>query len=756
MPLVSPNLADLDFASIERMLRARIPAVAPEWTDHNDSDPGIALIQLFAWLGEQVGYRLNQVPEKSYIEFLKLVGVRLAPAAAAQTLMTFLLTKPERADGVLVPAASRITAKGPASPPPVFETDTPLDVIPAQLAAIVTAHDGLLDINGPGETGPTAAGDDPKAYVAERLSIAWDGKTPKLKTMPVQPVPLFFKPSEFSHQTLYIALAFNQSRAAGFLGARATLGLQIDSDEQPEVDAQARCGAVPLEVVNAFAAGPLLVEYAYYRPPVPGVAKGTWDPLAVIADTTDGWNRSGTVRFDVPIAIGPVPAGEWADVEPGMAHPLVGALKTPVDDTPPAVPVSGWIRVRFGVAPRIAVRALGFNMVTASNLSSVQGERLGRGNGRPGQLFSLGSRNVAAGSLALAGRDAGGGTAVTEWREVADFDSSGPDDAVFVLDAEAGVVVFGDGSHGRPPQADEIVIAARYRHGGGLAGDVDTGAVSQPAGLPAALAGAVNVTPARGGRDAEKLTAAKARAPHAFRARGRAVTQADFADAALAAPGVRVARAEVVPLHRPYPEGHIAAGLEAPGVDFDAVTPGALTVIVVPDQPGAYPMPTTGELTAVAAHLETLRLLTTEVHVTTPQYVRLFDFQIVVRAAPGYGATALREAIGAALERRFHVLTGGREGSGYPFGQLLHHADLVAEVFRVPGVDRVEALSCLFDGQTPDNAERVLHWRRERQVALRLTNCPATEADLDRIYFAPDEVPFVDAASLVITTVDWP
>lgn len=756
MPLVSPNLADLDYAAIERMLRARIPVVAPDWTDHNDSDPGIAMIQLFALLSEQVGYRLNRVSEKSYIEFLKLVGVRLRPAAAARTLMTFLLTRPERADGVLVPAATRITAKGPASPPPVFETDAPLDVLPAQLAAIVTARDGLLDINGAGETGPTAAGADPKLYVADRISVAWDGKTPKLKIMPTQPVPLYFKPSETSHQTLYLALAFNQSRAAGFKGARATLGLQIDSDEQPEVDAQVQCGEAPLEVVNAFAAGPLLVEYAYYRPPAPGVAKGTWDPLAVIADTTDGWTRSGGVRFDVPMAIGPVPAGEWADVEPGTAHPLVGALKTPVDDTPPEVPVSGWIRIRFGVAPRIAVRALSFNMVAASNLVSVRGERLGRGNGRPGQVFSLSNGNVAAGTVALTSRDEGRGNAIVDWREVADFDSSGPDDAVYVLDAEAGVVLCGDGVYGRPAQADEIMIAASYRHGGGVAGEVDTGAVSQPAGLPAALAGAINVTPARGGRDAEQLEAAKARAPHAFRARGRAVTQADFADAALAAPGVRVARAEVVPLHCPYPQGHIEAGLAAPGIDFNAETPGALTVVVVPDQPGAYPMPTTGELTAVAAHLETLRLLTTEIHVTTPQYVRLFDFQIVVRAAPGYTATALREAIGGALERRFHVLNGGRDGKGHVFGQLLHHADLVAEIIRVPGVDRVEAVSCLFDGQTPDHADRFLAWRRERQVALRLTNCPQTAADFDSIDLAGDEVPFVDASTLAVTVVDAP
>ena len=61
------------------------PVYAPEWTDYNDSDPGITLIQLFAYLAEQVGYRLNRVPEKNHVELLKLLGVRLRAGAAPRT-----------------------------------------------------------------------------------------------------------------------------------------------------------------------------------------------------------------------------------------------------------------------------------------------------------------------------------------------------------------------------------------------------------------------------------------------------------------------------------------------------------------------------------------------------------------------------------------------------------------------------------------------------------------------------------------------
>ena len=753
MPLTPPRLDDLDFATLVQGLTSRIPVVAPEWTDHNDSDPGIAMIQLFAHLAEMVGYRLNRVPEKAYVEFLKLVGVRLVPARAASTVMAFTLAKPERATALLLPKGTRIAAKGGGEgAPPQFETDLGLDVLPAQLAALITARHGLLDINGPDDTGPPA-GDPPQPYIDERFSIAWDGKSPKLKDMVTQPVPLFAKPSESTHRTLYIALAFNQSVAAGFKGARAALHLQIDDDEQPDEQASVRAGDVSLEVVNAVEGGPPAASYHYYRPPGLLESAGSWEPLLVLADETDGWTRSGRVHFEVPMKIGPVPAGHWQEVASGVPHPLPGALKTPVADTPADVPVSGWIRVQFASAPSIALRSLSFNTVAASQLETVRNERLGEGNGRSDQSLPLSHGNVVSGSLELVSREASlTGETLLAWREVSDFDTVPAGVPVYVLDAEAGVVIFGAG---RPPRIGERIVASVYRHGGGLAGNVVTGAVSLPMGLPAAVSAAFNLTPARGGSDAETLDEAKQRAPRAFSMRGRAVTARDFARAACEAPGVRIARATVVPLHRPYPMGQLIDGLEAAGVDLDTDAPGALTVVVVPAAEGDFPTPTGGEMSAVARHLDGLRLITTEVHVAPPMYLRLSDLEVVVRAAPGFSAAALRMAISDQLRRRFHALTGGADGQGYAFGGSLHHADLVAAVFAVPGVARVEALSCWVDGQSPEGSPIAHLWRPERRRKLRLTNCPLPDAEDDVLQLSlyPDELPFVDAMSLAVNVV---
>ena len=99
MSLPVPNLDDRHFQDLVDEAKRRIPRYSPQWTDHNVSDPGITLVELFAWLTEQYLFRLNQVPDKNFITFLDLIGVRLQPAQPAKGDVTFTLSAaptPER------------------------------------------------------------------------------------------------------------------------------------------------------------------------------------------------------------------------------------------------------------------------------------------------------------------------------------------------------------------------------------------------------------------------------------------------------------------------------------------------------------------------------------------------------------------------------------------------------------------------------------------------------------------------------------
>jgi predicted phage baseplate assembly protein len=140
MPLPAPILDDRTFDDIVTEAKARIPRYAPEWTDHNESDPGIALLQLFAWLTEITLYRLNQVPDLNYVKFLELIGTALRPAVPATVELTFDLAQPAPAS-VAVPRGTLVAAAGADGAPVLFETDTGLIAVGPPLAQI-QSHDG--------------------------------------------------------------------------------------------------------------------------------------------------------------------------------------------------------------------------------------------------------------------------------------------------------------------------------------------------------------------------------------------------------------------------------------------------------------------------------------------------------------------------------------------------------------------------------------------------------------------------------------
>jgi hypothetical protein len=73
MSLPLPNLDDRRFEDLMEELRTHIPGYAPGWTDHNPSDPGITFMEMLAWLGEMLLYRLNRIPPEIHKKFLLLI-----------------------------------------------------------------------------------------------------------------------------------------------------------------------------------------------------------------------------------------------------------------------------------------------------------------------------------------------------------------------------------------------------------------------------------------------------------------------------------------------------------------------------------------------------------------------------------------------------------------------------------------------------------------------------------------------------------
>ena len=131
MPIQPPNLDDRSYEDIVAEARALIPQYCPEWTNLNDADPGMTLVQLFAWMTEMTIYRLNRVPDKTYIHFLNFIGEDRKPARPAVAPLTFLL----RADRpVEVPPFTRTATRQREDKPA-------LDFLTAQG---ITIHDATI------------------------------------------------------------------------------------------------------------------------------------------------------------------------------------------------------------------------------------------------------------------------------------------------------------------------------------------------------------------------------------------------------------------------------------------------------------------------------------------------------------------------------------------------------------------------------------------------------------------------------------
>lgn len=108
MSLPSPNLDERNFQQLVEEARQRIAQSCPEWTDLSPGDPGMVLLELFAHLTETMIYRLNRVPEKMYVEFLRLIGIRLQAPSAANVTLQFSRARADE-QPVQIPRGTRVT-----------------------------------------------------------------------------------------------------------------------------------------------------------------------------------------------------------------------------------------------------------------------------------------------------------------------------------------------------------------------------------------------------------------------------------------------------------------------------------------------------------------------------------------------------------------------------------------------------------------------------------------------------------------------
>lgn len=138
MTLPAPNLDDRGFQDLVDEAKRLVQLRNPNWTDHNVSDPGVTLIETFAYMVDQLIYRLNRVPDLHYVKFLDLLGERMIPPSAAMTNIEFWLSVATDVD-MDIPLGTQVsTARLGAELPVTFSTMEDLHIPAISCTSLLT------------------------------------------------------------------------------------------------------------------------------------------------------------------------------------------------------------------------------------------------------------------------------------------------------------------------------------------------------------------------------------------------------------------------------------------------------------------------------------------------------------------------------------------------------------------------------------------------------------------------------------------
>jgi hypothetical protein len=656
MPIPRYQLDDLDFQELVQEMVARIPAHTPEWTNPQEGDPGHTIIDLFAWLADTLLYRVNLIPERQRLEFLRLLNRPVRPALSASGLVALEPAKDKPVQAVTVP---RYTA---VSGPAVFETDDEITVFPLTGKVFVKRR-------------PTAVEQKAFAEIQRELEGIYDIETsaPYVTTALFQESVLDPGGIDIAKETIdqsaWIALLAEDPGKI----EKVRNSFKADAHGKKMIN----IGFAPRLSIPQFGENVhrTIAMDEIWQWEMPSARKDTTDtPYAIPylsldlkEDTTAGFARQGLIKLELPSPkrIGLPPNSVDDNIYAGT-----GNLPPRIDNEGEAKRLVTWIRLRpKQPSESLPVRWMGVNAVSIDQRRTIHDVVIATSNGTADQSLQLPAASVETASFELQVEETGVG--YKTWRNQP-LATATPHDRVYELDGEAGTVTFGDGLRGRMPETASRVRIRTMRYGGGKSGNLAAGNLTGIAFPHLKLVQAVETT---GGVDAETLEEAEKRIPGELRHRNRAITEEDYAFLARGTPGVQLARVEVLPKFKPQQR---ISGLI-----------GVISVMVLPQAAShrpPNPRPDRNMLARVHAYLEVRRPIGVELYVIGTEYVAL-GLGIAVSIREGFARHQVMQDVQDALREFLWPLPpGGHRQKGWQLGRSVINHELEVVVARVKGI----------------------------------------------------------------------
>lgn len=637
------KLNDQSFDDIVEKAVRSIARFDTEWNNLQASDPGMTLVDLFAWLKALQHEYMSVIVPESQRRFLSLLGITRRTGRGSSTLVE--LSGAEK--NLILPAETKWTAGDM-----VFENPVPAVALSARLTGICFSGGGSEQLV------------DPSALDGTRIFEIFPGLGPEPASEPDGALTLFLSapaPSgcEFS---LYFEICADSANRVPVNGEPFCPMADISWDvwtekgwEPAEVTRDDTYGflfsgvvtlrhsAEMAETESGFAVRAHLVRDDYDLPP---------RLTAVRVNVIELCQQDTLVRCDV------FEAGESPVLTSELG--IYGQHRVFIEDA------TGWYETEdFYCEPqpdrgRAVLSLPGYSgrvMAVCFDKRAADHIVLGNGTGFSGQEIPFEQQDALYDSVRLmVGRQTPAGVRFSEWEKCEDFYSSGPESRHFIWDAGQRVLRFGDHVRGvMPPKGKDNILLIGLKTCRGQDSDIRAGMVSR-AQSPDAHISALQVrqiVPASGGEDPESLEEMAARAADTLRTGARAVTEEDYLAAVHAVPGLIVENCRVL-------------------TGFEGENDRRITVVVQGAGRARY-VQRRAYVENIRMALDRCRLLNTQVQVVWPQPVRLL-LRARIITAPYYhdAGTLVRrraEEFIAQLNRRF--------GTALSYGELYCAIDLM-------------------------------------------------------------------------------
>ena len=689
-----PNLDDQNYEDIIETARRRVMQYFPEWTNFNPADPGVTVLELFAWLKEMQQYHLNRITNQGVLSCLRLLG--MSPEKVEPARVTAVINpvnqinqdnQNNKPSAYFFPEGFPFAADSGDGGETVFETDAPISSGGGDIAAV------WID-----------SGDSP-------VEISVDGLVYN-QGIVMQP----FGTNEREGSCFYIGFA-------GPVTPELKLYFEISDDYPIERNPFGEETRASRDIVWEY--GP------------------EFKPAENIADMTRGFSVSGEISFGIDKWESSKPRPEMRELYWLRARLVSrGAEENPkiksfFKNFANLIQRETFSRVKELTPEKGVLNLGGFLDICGRHvifrkeeerdgwrlIPEILTERLENGvkikPGQPKSKFADGcvyrAVSVKNGFNALLstetnlpgitvevlknqnrdGQDGGGyfeeieimvedGGLWYDWKYTEDLHTAGAHDRAFSIDRNSGNIIFGDNENGAcPPAGEENILLSVCRVTKGAAGNILPHTLTGfqfNGGGEAGLAVPSNREAAYGGKNPETTEQTLARVSKILSPGERLVTRGDYEKSASLTPGVRILKVRAI-------EGYDHK-------TGDTKAPARVTVIVQPYGETERPMPDSRMLDRVKRHLDKRRLLGSRVEVAPPEYI-----PVSVRADVGVTENdGVEENIRESLSALLSPLSPLEGNAG--IGDPVRLSDVISAVSKCSGVTRVIGVTLA----APENA----------------------------------------------------